>query len=143
MKDTPCIGTRWFEEVWNQRKRETIYELLAPESVAHSASSGDLVGPEAWEQMQKEVLNLVPDMRVTVEDVVTNPENTVVRWSAVGKPHEHPPGMTEDECRLHFSGTTWFRIKDGRIVEGWDAWDQTGFVQALQRIGSAPASLIP
>src|SRR5690606_14625811 len=53
MKDTPCIGTRWFEEVWNQRKRETIYELLAPDSVAHSASSSrDLVGPEAWEQMQ-------------------------------------------------------------------------------------------
>ena len=135
MKDTPCIGTRWFEEVWNQRKRETIYELLAPDSVAHSASSSrDLVGPEAWEQMQQEVLSRLPDMHVTIEDVVSTPENTVVRWTATGSPNEHD--------KVNFAGTTWLRIKDGKIVEGWDAWDQTGFVQTLARTGSAPSALV-
>ena len=141
MNETPCIGKRWFEEVWNQRKRETIYELLAPDSVAHSATAQKLVGPEAWEQMQKEVLSILPDMHVTVEDVVSTPENTIVRWSATGSRHEHPPGMKPEDCTLHMTGTTWFRTKDGKIVEGWDAWDQTGFVHALQRTGDTPRTV--
>ncbi len=29
------LALRWFEEVWNQRRTETIDELLTDESVSH------------------------------------------------------------------------------------------------------------
>src|ERR1700736_6766074 len=41
---------RWFEEVWNQRRMETIYELVAPDCVIQGVSEiGEtLQGPGAF-----------------------------------------------------------------------------------------------
>jgi hypothetical protein len=32
---------------------------------------------------------------------------------------------------------TWLIIRDGKIVEGWDAWNQGALVQSLQAPGSS------
>ena len=139
MKEATCIGTRWFEEVWNQRKAETIYELLAPHSVAHSGAK-NLHGPEAWEQMQRDVLQAVPDLHVTIEDVVSTPTHCIVRWNFCGT--AGAPGGDHETCPLHYHGMTWFRLEDGKIVEGWDYWDKTAFVQDLQKVTSIPETLV-
>ncbi|MEE8522786.1 MAG: nuclear transport factor 2 family protein, partial [Thermoanaerobaculia bacterium] len=39
---------RWFEEVWNQGRAESIDELLAPDAVIHGLVTGDLVGLQAF-----------------------------------------------------------------------------------------------
>jgi hypothetical protein len=41
------LGRRWFEEVWNQRRREAIAEILLPESAIHDGGS-DSMGPEGF-----------------------------------------------------------------------------------------------
>jgi len=41
------LGRRWFEEVWNQKRREAIAEMLLPESVIHDGGI-DSTGPEGF-----------------------------------------------------------------------------------------------
>ncbi len=45
-----AVVRRWFEEVWNQKRSETIRELLSPDFVAHETSEagGDLYGVEGF-----------------------------------------------------------------------------------------------
>ena len=61
------LALRWFEEVWNQRRTDTIDELLIDESVCHS-ESGNLRGRQEFkEQGQAVFLVAFPDLRITVE----------------------------------------------------------------------------
>jgi hypothetical protein len=39
-----ALARRWFEEVWNQRRADTIDEMLAPDAVSH-LETGLLRGP--------------------------------------------------------------------------------------------------
>src|SRR5688500_10444557 len=41
------LARRWFEEVWNQRRTETVYELLTADSLCRS-ETGPLRGPEPF-----------------------------------------------------------------------------------------------
>ena len=45
--DNKALTRRWFEEVWNQRREQTIDEMISPGGIIHGlAESGeDLPGP--------------------------------------------------------------------------------------------------
>ena len=44
--DPHTIIHRWFDEVWNQGREETVDELLAPKAIVHGLGEGnDVVGP--------------------------------------------------------------------------------------------------
>ena len=49
------IMRRWFQEVWNQGRTETIHELFSPEGVAHGQESpeAELRGPAEFEAFVK------------------------------------------------------------------------------------------
>ena len=57
------IAIRWFNEVWNQGRTESIYELLAPDARGHLEGELDIVGPELFAAFQKSLLNGLPDAR--------------------------------------------------------------------------------
>ena len=42
-----AFAKRWFEEVWNQGRKETILELLAPDAVIQDGENAS-VGPEGF-----------------------------------------------------------------------------------------------
>ena len=78
------LARRWFEEVWNQRRTDTIDELLADESVSHS-ESGTLRGKQAFRERTHAVfLSAFPDLRMTVEGTMAEGDEVVVRWSFSG-----------------------------------------------------------
>src|SRR4028119_437507 len=57
------LARRWFEEVWNQRRTDTIDELLTDESVSHTAS-GPLRGKQEFKERAHAVfLSAFPDLR--------------------------------------------------------------------------------
>ena len=67
---SPAVHARWFEEVWNQRRTDTIDELLTDESVSHT-DSGPLRGKQEFkEKAQAVFLSAFPDLRMTVEGTV-------------------------------------------------------------------------
>ena len=48
-----ALARRWFENLWNQNRVETIDEMLAPNSTVHGLPTPDnqpLVGPAAFKE---------------------------------------------------------------------------------------------
>ncbi|MBN9518159.1 ester cyclase [bacterium] len=72
---------RWFEEVWNLRRAETIDEFLTPESVGHM-EGGDVPGVDAFKAAHAEFVAAFPDLRVEVEAVLADGDDVAVRWRA-------------------------------------------------------------
>ena len=51
------IMRRWFQEVWNEGRTETIHDLFSPHAVAHGQESaeGELHGPHEFEAFVRRV----------------------------------------------------------------------------------------
>ncbi|HKD18079.1 MAG TPA: ester cyclase [Thermoanaerobaculia bacterium] len=124
------LARRWFEEVWNQRRDATVHELLAPGAAAHMEGA-ELVGPEQFLQARVALLDAFPDFRVTVEDIVAEGDDVVVRWSAKGRHAGDGLGMPASRRDASFRGITWMRFAEGQIAEGWDSWNLGKLLQEL------------
>ena len=131
LENNVALARRWFEEVWNQRRTEVVHELLLPDSVGH-LEGGDVVGPEPFLAVHAGLVQTLPDLRVHVEDTVAQGDQVVVRWSASGTHVGKGMGCEPTGARLKFRGMTWLRFRDGKMVEGWDAWDLDGLMQKLR-----------
>lgn len=126
---------RWFEEVWNQRRTDTIDELLMEESVAES-EGGLLRGPEEFKtRMHTPFLSAFPDLHVTVENTVAQGEDVVVCWRASGTHGGDGLGLHATGRPMSIRGMTWHRYRDGKLVQGWDCWNQEGLMNQLRSGG--------
>jgi steroid delta-isomerase-like uncharacterized protein len=124
---------RWFQEVWNEGRIQTVYELLAPDAVARGQRGADteIRGPEEFVKFVGEIRGAFPDIRINVEDVFGNGDKVVLRWSAIMTHTGDTLGMPPSGKTVRSTGISIARIVDGKIVEGWDSWDQLGMLEQI------------
>jgi predicted ester cyclase len=114
---------RWFEEVWNQSRREVIAELFPAEAVLHEGST-QIRGPQEFERFHDAIREQFSDIQITPGIALSEGDLVSIRWiidcrdKASGK-------------RLTTSGISIARIKDGRFFEAWQNWDQAGIAAQL------------
>jgi steroid delta-isomerase-like uncharacterized protein len=73
-----------------------------------------------------------PDLQVSVEGILAEGDQVAVRWSAEGTHRGQLLGISATGQPVTLRGMTWLRLSDGRIVEGWDAWNQGRLMNELQ-----------
>jgi len=137
---TRAMATRWFTEIWNHRNPGVIHELMDPECLAHT-EGGMVVGPNAFnEQMYQAFTMAFPDMKLTLNQVIVEGDDAVARWTVTGT-HAGPlAGIAATEKKVEFSGMTWLRFRNGKVVEGADAWNAHALA-ALLTTGRESASV--
>ncbi len=125
---------RWFQEVWNEGRMQTVHDLLSPDAVAmgQRGAEAEIRGPEEFVKFVEEIRGSFPDIQVKVDDVFGADDKVVLRWSAVMTHTGNPVGSIPASGRIvHTRGITIARIVDGKIVEGWDNWDQLGMLEQI------------
>jgi steroid delta-isomerase-like uncharacterized protein len=129
--DNSTLMKRWFKEVWNDRRIETIDELLSPNFVGHYEHE-EITGSDHWkERLYDVMLKAIPDFRVEVKDVVADRDMVVTRWQAKGVLSEELFGVSPSGEEYEFSGISWTRIVDGTIVENWNNWNMSYLLRQL------------
>jgi len=126
---------RFFDEVWNQGKTETIEEMLHPEMVAHGLSDTrgqKIPGVEAFKVFHQNLRNAMPDIDVTVERTVSDGEYIVARCRVRGTHTGDGLDFPATGRPIDFSGMTMMRVIEGRVVENWDCYD---FLTMMQQVG--------
>ena len=126
-----ALAKRWFQEVWNDRKADTIDELLSADAIGHMEGM-ETRGTADFKKVREGLLDAFPDLRVIVEEIVAEGDNVVIRWRVNGSHHGHGLGFAPSGRAADFRGMTWLRFAGGRIVEGWDSWNQGALLQSLQ-----------
>jgi len=64
----------------------------------------------------------------------------VVRWSCVAKHTGDNLGLPATGKTVRFSGISIQQYKDGKLIRGWDNWDQLGLHQQLTAEAEKSAS---
>ena len=124
------IAREWFVRVWQQRDREAIGEILAPNAIGHLRNC-EAVGSEAFAQLWDAYFAAVPDLQMLIEDVVGEKDRAVVRWRVRGTHTGEGLGIPPSHQPLDFTGMTMIRVENGKVVEGWDEWDMGGVMSRL------------
>jgi len=91
-------------------------------------------GPAAFKAARAQLLGAFPDLAIRVEEIVADGDNAVIRWNVAASHEGDDLGIPASHQRVRFRGLTWMKFRDGKIVEGWDAWNQGALIQQLSAI---------
>ena len=131
---------RWFDEVWNQRRADTIDELLTAESVCH-ADDGPIRGPAEFKERQfVPFVAAFPDLRIEVEAIIAQGDEVVVRWIATGIHSGDGLGFRATNRKATFRGLTWIQVRDGKLVQGWQSSNIPVVIRELSEASSASSA---
>ena len=133
------LARRWFDQVWNKRRAQAIDEMMSPKCIGHGKApdGGDTIGAEGFKQFQLAYLGSFPDLKVNVDDVIVEGRKMAIRWSATGTHQGDSLGFPATSKPMRITGMSIVYVKGGKIVEGWDSYDQHGMLQQLG-LTSAP-----
>src|SRR5271169_3006525 len=83
--DNKAIVRRLYEEVWNKRRLEVVDELISPSHALNDPIvSGSQMGPEFYKRRVVELTTSFPDLRFTIEDMITEKGKVGVSWIISG-----------------------------------------------------------
>jgi steroid delta-isomerase-like uncharacterized protein len=125
---------RWFQDLWTDGKVETIDQLMAANAVIHglpTPDGGPMHGTAGFRPLFEQFKGAFPDMAVAIDQVVSQDDLVAVHCHVTGT-HSGPGLGAPTHKRVHFTGITIARAKDGQLVEGWNAFD---FLGCYQQIG--------
>ena len=125
-----ALATRFYEQVWNQRRLPVIDDLFAWDVVLH-AGGEPLQGRAEVRQLVETFVEAFPDARHEVHDVIGEGDKIVVRWSATGTQQGDWMGIPPAGLEMKYDGISIFRIHDGHIAEAWLISDMMGLLQCL------------
>jgi steroid delta-isomerase-like uncharacterized protein len=134
---------RWFQEIWNEGKIQTVHDLLSPDAVGRgqTITQSEIHGPKDFVPFVQQIRAAFPDIHVEIEDAFGAGDKVVARWSATMTHRGDHLGLPATGKQVRITGTTIARIRKGQVVEGWDNWDQLGM---LEQIGAyAPPQDMP
>jgi steroid delta-isomerase-like uncharacterized protein len=139
--DCDRLIRRWFEEVWNKGRVEAIGEMIAPDCIAHGLGGpeGAMQGPEGFKTFYGRFKGAFPDIRITVDEVITDGDRCAVRFSGRATHGGDHLGIAATGQPIAFTGMSFTRWRNGQIVE---AWNNVDMMAMLQPIGAVQA-LVP
>jgi len=132
---------RWFKEVWNEGRVQTIYDLLDENFIGIGQDQPGVVihGPADFVALFNRLRGAFPDMKFTIEDAFGVDDKVTARWSAVMTHTGDQLGIPPTNKAVRITGITIGRFAKGKVVEAWDNWDQLALMQQLSISASATA----
>ncbi len=130
------LGRRWFDEVWNKKRREAIAEMIAPDAVVHDGN--ETSGPEAFYQFFDRISSAFPDIHVDVDDPIVEGNKLCVRWISTGTHTGDGLGFPATHRSFRVTGISILRIEGGKFVESWQNWDMLGMMEQLRGAQPSP-----
>jgi predicted ester cyclase len=120
------IVRRHFEEIFNRQNFAVCDEIVAEDYVEHAvapfgqSAPGRVNGPQATRQTVEWLLAQFPDMRMTIEAMVSEGDTVAVRVLSEGTNLGPLNGVVPPTGR-HFSArqSHWYRISGGKLAEHW------------------------
>ena len=100
-----------FEEFVNNKNSGIAFINLSDDFMDHDEQGGPAIGPLKAKEMMEGMYKMMPDLHVTIEDIIAENDKVIVRniWT----------GTNMQGKKIQFKGFVQWKIKDGKIIERW------------------------
>ena len=124
---------RWFDEVWNKGNPAAIDELMAADAIVHGLGEAGrtTTGPDAFKPFQSRLRSAFPDIHVTIEQTIEEGDMIASRWTARMTHRGDDLGVPATGKQVTVSGMSMGRLRDGKLVEGWNNWDTMSLMEQI------------
>jgi len=123
MEQNKRLLVRWFQEVWNEGKRETITELYAENAILHDGGK-KLRGRDEFTRFYDAFRSQFSDFKAEPIVVLAEGDLACLRWSVKFR-HK------ATDTPVQVTGTSVVRVRDGQFVEAWQNWDAASLARQL------------
>jgi steroid delta-isomerase-like uncharacterized protein len=110
------IARRIYEEVINKRDLELLDELVAPDYVEHDPLPGQGTGIDGIRDRYRMLIKGL-DPTFTIEDMITEGDKVVVRWTNNGTNIGDFLGIPATGRRFSTVGIDIYRLQAGKLAE--------------------------
>ena len=135
-EDNKAILRAHAEALFNQKRLDQMDEFFAYDYLDHAAMPGQVPGLEGAKQKWAIYLAAFPDMRATIEEMVAEEDEVVVRWTVEGTHRGELLGIRPTGKHIRFSGISIYRLAERKISEQWEQWDR---LDLMRQLGVVPA----
>jgi predicted ester cyclase len=130
---------RFYDEIFNSGNLAAADEIIAPEFVEHIPQpvpgTHVTTGPEAIRSFASMFRAAIPDLSVSIDDVIAAGDKVVARVTWQGTQKGPLFGADPTGKHMHFTGIDIVRVEGGKFVEHWGQVDVLG---ALEQLGFLP-----
>lgn len=130
-EENATIVRRYIEQAWNQGNVSIIDELMAPGYRRHVNGCPRPLTREGHKQRLLRIRRALPDVHLTIEDMIAGGDRVVSRLTLSGTQHETFMGIPPTGRRVTITGIDIARLAEGKIVEQWAEMDTLGLIQQL------------
>lgn len=126
---------RWFEEVWNQDNEAAIDALMLPNGKAFGfPDPAGAIDREGFKEAFRQFRSAFSEVRVTVDDMVTQGDKACARWTAVMKHSGAGLGFAPTGETVTIHGISISEFQGGKLLHGWNALDLSSHVARLAAV---------
>jgi len=129
-----ALFERYFDEVANKDNLDLADEIFARDYLHHDPANPDprpMVGSQAVKDHLTSLKGAFPDLVFDIDDIVTEGDGIVVRWTARGTNTGDYFGMPATGKPIEITGMNTWVTRDGKAIEGWVNRDDMGLLQQL------------
>ncbi len=127
---------QWVEAGWNRGDFSNIDSIYAVDYTYNDPSAPPLPkGPQSIISVVSTYRAAFPDVRMTIEDMISEGDKVVWRWTVTGTHNGPLMGISASGKPVRLSGIVISRFINGKWSEDWSNWDTLGM---LQQVGAVP-----
>ena len=127
---------RWFDQVWNQGRADVIDQMSHRQTKGYGqAEHGRQIDMDEFKKLWSGLRSAFPDIQFTIHDTIEQGEKVAARWTATMTHKGEFLGFAPTGTTAKITGISFQRWENGKIMEGWDNWDQLGL---LVQLGAVP-----
>jgi steroid delta-isomerase-like uncharacterized protein len=122
---------RYYDELWNRWDLGLVDRLLADDLTFRGSLGVQVQGRAGFRRYVELVRRAFPDFHNTVEDLLVDGDRVAARLTYRGTHRGALFGMAASGRVVSYGGLALFRIRDGRIADGWVLGDTLGLLRQL------------
>ena len=130
-EDNKSIARQVFNDMINTGNVALADVFYAPSYVYHGAGGLELRGPEGLKQLFGMYLTAFPDVRMTIDDMIGEGDQVVVRWTARGTHLGNLDKIAPTGRPISITGIIVMRFANGQVVEEFENFDEVAMFRQI------------
>ena len=128
--DNKQLAKRLYDDVWTKGKLEAIDELIDPSFEGHDPTLGT-INRDAFRESVKGYRGAFPDIKFEVNNVITEGNFVLARWTARGTNRGSLMNMPATGKSAVVTGLDLHEVRNGKIVGSHVEFDALGMLRQL------------